>query len=214
MNDDGVELEGAARRFHTLRSLGLQSWADVDASHLRGIEASCRDYFRGNPYGRWFDVLERIVSGAGASYYGKGIPACHLDLIPYATECKWTELTSGERTILLRIAGDSLGLLLEQSDISLLILNGRTVVDHFRQVTGQQLESSEMLGWELPRNSGRPVAGLSYYGTIDCIGGYALDRQVTVLGFNHNLQSSFGVTSGVLSAIRHWVADEAARSGL
>ncbi len=71
-----------------------------------------------------------------------------------------------------------------------------------------------MFGWELPRNSGRPVTGLSYYGTIDSIGGYALDRHVTVLGFNHNLQSSFGVTSGVLSAIRSWVADEAARSGL
>ena len=41
-----------------------------------------------------------------------------------------------------------------------------------------------------------------------CVG-YALSRELLVLGFNHNLQSSYGVTSQVIDAIRHWVGNAA-----
>jgi hypothetical protein len=81
----GNELQGALRRFHTLRSLGLKSWSDVDARHLRLILESCRTYFLVNPYDRWFKRLDQIVSGTNVSYYSTSSGACHLDLIPYAT---------------------------------------------------------------------------------------------------------------------------------
>ena len=94
----GNELDGACRRLHTLKSLGLARWSDAKAQHLRSIVDSCRTYFSRNPYGRWFKTLDYIISGTRASYYGRCEKACHLDLIPYATACKWTGLTHEQRT--------------------------------------------------------------------------------------------------------------------
>ena len=44
---------------------------------------------------------------------------------------------------------------------------------------------------------------------IDTLAGYQLGRDLLVLGFNHNLQSSYGVTTTALAAIREWVARQA-----
>src|SRR5260370_1920150 len=88
VDEVGDELQGSYRRFHTLKSLGLASWSDVDARHLRLILESCRTYFLGNPYDRWFKKLDQVVAGTGASFYDGSCVACHLDLIPYATTRK------------------------------------------------------------------------------------------------------------------------------
>ena len=37
-----------------------------------------------------------------------------------------------------------------------------------------------------------------------------MNRDILVLGYNHNIQSSFGVTNEAIRAIRDWVAE---RSG-
>src|SRR5438046_4260928 len=50
VDEFGEELQGTFRRFHTLRSLGITSWSEVDARHLRLILESCRTYFFANPY--------------------------------------------------------------------------------------------------------------------------------------------------------------------
>jgi hypothetical protein len=205
VDDDGVELAGDARRFHTLASLGLPSWDDAEAEHLDRILASCRDYFAHNPYDRWFRRLDSVVSATGTSFYDPASPACHLDLIPYATARKWTELTTQQRSGLLRLAGDTLGLLLRRSAVRVLILNGQAVVSHFQEATGIALARAEMPGWALPRQSGENVPGYAYRGRVDGVSGYQLPHALLVLGFNHNLQSSFGVTSRVIGAIRAWV---------
>jgi len=202
----GNELQGQRRRFHTLNSLGLTSWSEVDARHLRLILEACRSYFSGNPYNAWFKRLDLVVSGAKASYYDESYGACHLDLIPYATERKWTELTAQQRSLLLSVAGNSLGLLLRDSPIRILILNGRSVVDQFQDIAGVYLERQEMPAWSLPRQSPRNVAGVAYRGVVDALSGIVLEHKLLVLGFNHNLQSSFGVTTGVIHAIRGWIA--------
>lgn len=202
----GNELQGASRRFHTLRSLGLSSWSDADARHLRLIIESCRTYFLGNPYDRWFKVLDQVVSGANASYYSASRSACHLDLIPYATASKWTELTARQRSSLLAVAGDALGLLLRDSPVEVLILNGRSVVEQFQDVAGAVLERQDMAGWALPRQVGPDVTGVAYAGVVEMVSGVDIGHKVLVLGFNHNLQSSFGVTTNVVHAIRGWIA--------
>ena len=206
VDESGEELEGASRRFHTLTSLGLKSWAEVDARHLDMILESCRAYFHHNPYDRWFRKLDQVISGTKASYYGGTYGACHLDLIPYATARKWTELTPGQRASLLTVAGDTLALLLRDSPVQMLILNGRSVVQQFEEVTGASLESQEMPTWSLPRQSTPAVRGVAYKGVVDALSGIDFGRTVLVLGFNHNLQSSFGVTNEVISAIRQWIA--------
>ena len=207
VDEAGNELKGVFRRFHTLTSLGLPSWSDVDARHLRLIVESCRQYFRVNPYDRWFKVLDQVVLGTNSSYYSNISRACHLDLIPYATVRKWTELSPKQRSILLRVASDTLALLVRDSPIQILILNGRSVVEIFQKISGIRLESRKMPTWSLPRNSTNDVSGIAYHGAVTTLSGVELGRNVLVLGFNHNLQSSFGVTTKVLQEIRKWVSE-------
>ena len=206
MDESGEELEGSFRRFHTLNSLGLKSWSDVDARHLRLILDMCRLYFLVNPYNTWFKRLDLVVSGAQASYYDLSSSACHLDLIPFATERKWTELTAQQRSLLFAVASDTLGLLLRDSPVRILILNGRSVVQQFQNIAGACLQRLEMPAWSLLRESKRDVTGVAYKGMVDTVSGIALEHKVLVLGFNHNLQGSFGVTTKVVHAIRGWIA--------
>lgn len=202
----GTELKGISRRFHTLNSLGLDSWADADARHLGMIIDSCRAYFEGNPYDRWFGILNQVISGTKASYYSSSNSACHLDLIPYATARKWTELNSQQRSSLLTISSGILGLLLRDSPVRILILNGRSVVKEFQNIAEVCLDVLEMPAWSLPRNSNSDVTGIAYKGKVDVLAGIALEQEILVLGYNHNLQSSFGVTKDVINSIRLWIA--------
>ena len=206
MDKAGNELDGPDRRFHTLNSLGLQSWSEADARHLRLILDTCRSYFLCNPYDGWFKRLDHVVSGANASFYGVSNRASHLDLIPYATKCKWTELTTQKRHSLLAATSETFGLLLRDSPVRILILNGSSVVQQFQDVTGMVLERQEMPSWSLARQSPRDVMGVAYWGSMNTFSGIGLDREILILGFNHNLQSSFGVTTKVIHAIRDWVA--------
>ncbi|HET7550625.1 MAG TPA: hypothetical protein VFK04_05000 [Gemmatimonadaceae bacterium] len=205
VDDRGSELADDVRRFHTLRSLGLASWDDAGVEHLERILEACVDYFAGNPYDRWFRRLDTVVSATGASFYDPASPACHLDLIPYATTCKWTELSARQRACLLDLARDTLGLLLRHSAVRVLILNGYSVISHFQDATGITLQRTEMPDWALPRRSGNHVAGLAFHGRVDTVSGFPLSHELLVLGFNHNLQSSYGVTTAVMRAIRGWV---------
>jgi len=202
----GNELQGTFRRFQTLRSLGLKSWSEIDARHLRLIIESCRTYFLGNPYDTWFKKMEQIVSGAKASFYDPSCGACHLDLIPYATARNWTELTARQRSLLLAAAADTLALLLRDSPVRILILNGRSVVEQFQDIAGISLERQQMPSWSLSRQAKRDVIGFGYKEVVETISGIRLPHEITVLGYNHNIQGSFGVTTEVIRAIRGWIA--------
>jgi hypothetical protein len=205
MDESGAELDGSMRRLHTLRSLGLASWSEVDAWHLRLIIESCRGYFLSNPYDTWFKKLEYVTRAANASFYSDSGCACHLDLIPYATARKWTELTTRQRSLLLDIAGDTLALLLKDSPIEILILNGRSVVYQFEQIAGIRLDRQEMPEWSLQRKPKPNVIGIGYKGMTSTISGVKLPREILVLGYNHNLQSSFGITRKVVHLISEWI---------
>lgn len=211
VDGSGKELQGPHRRFHTLASLGLTSWSDTDARHLRLIIESCCAYFLGNPYDTWFKRMDQVVSGADASFYDAESPACHLDLIPYATERKWTDLTTRQRSALLAASADTLGLLLRDSPVRILILNGRSVVEQFQEIADVHLEQEQMPSWSLSRQSHRDVLGVGYKGLVDTICGIKLAHEITVLGYNHNIQSSFGVTSKVIRAIRDWISHVTAK---
>jgi hypothetical protein len=205
----GNELEGRSRRFHTLKSLGLARWSDVTAQHLEQILDSCRRYFSGNPYDAWFKKLDNIISGTNASYYSPSAKACHLDLIPYATLCKWTTLSSHQRLSLFAASGDSLALLLRDSPVRILILNGNSVAKTFQEIAGVRLEKRAMRDWTLSRRENSDVTGFSYTGTVRDLFGVKLRNEILVLGFNHNIQSSFGVTGQAITAIRQWITQAA-----
>jgi len=206
VDEAGTELDGKLRRFHTLKSLGISRWSDATTSHLHKIRDACSNYFCRNPYDGWFKRLDHIISGTGASYYGESRNACHLDLVPYATACKWTDLHREDRTSLLSDSGDSLGLLLRDAPVEALVLNGRSVIAYFEKIADIQLKREKISGWELPRQGSEGVPGVAYTGFVKVVSGVQLARQIMVLGFNHNIQSSFGVTKRVTDAIRRWVA--------
>lgn len=212
VDEAGRELDGPKRRFHTLQSLGIVRWSDVSLHHVRLIRESCRRYFGRNPYDGWFKRLDDVIGGI-ASYYGGRSIACHLDLIPYATSCKWTMLTSLQRGTLMKVAQETLGALIRESAVRTLVLNGSGVVSNFKQISGVHLCTTPMTSWSLPRRDGTFVPGLAYSGIVREIAGVKLNRSVRVLGYNHNIQSSFGVTRQAIQAIRSWITDTA-QSGL
>ena len=218
VDEKGDELKGQLRRFHTLHSLELPNWGSADATHLRVILESFDEYFHRNPYDLWFKKLDAVLSGARATFYDEpqsSLPAfdaerlaCHLDLVPYATREKWTNLSSRQRESLLRFGGNCLGQLLRDSQIEFVICNGRSVVQQLEDVADIELVCTELKGSELPRSSVPDVRGFVYAGTLTELCGVDLGREVSVLGFNHNLQSSFGVTKKVIRKLTEWIADQ------
>lgn len=207
VDETGHELQGEERRFHTLGSFGLSSWEHAEARHLELIREACSNYFAVNPYDGWFRKLDRLLAGADLSYYGtRKNMACHLDLIPFATSSKWSDLTRRQRSALLAEGRTTLAHVLRDSEVKALVLNGISVVTHFSEIADVELHVSLMKGWTLPRTSGRGVNGFAYAGSIRSLAGVDLGREVLVLGYNHNIQSSFGVTAKVVDAIGAWVA--------
>lgn len=204
---NGARLVESDRRLPTLESLALARWDDAHAIHMSELIAACETYFERRPYDLWFRVLDGVLKDAGFTFYGAAANACHLDLVPFATAAKWGSLDGTDRSSLLDAGGDALGHLVRASSIETLILNGRSVAEGFSRLADQPLASSAMRSWNLPRRSGEGVAGIAFEGSVERIGGVELGREVSVLGYNHNLQSSYGVTSLVLTSIREWLAD-------
>lgn len=212
VDENGKALEESARRFHTLQSLRIKTWSKADARHVQLILDTCFRYFQRNPYDLWFRKLDLVLRGTASSYYSSQSPACHLDLIPFATRSKWTLLTLVQRKNLLLASADILGEILKHSTVRVLILNGATVVKSFEMLTGVQLRASIAPGWTLPRREGMGVKGVAYAGYIRRVGGIDLRRDVLVLGYNHNIQSSFGVTTCAIDAINKWIAEYSSRA--
>jgi hypothetical protein len=199
----GTELRGSARRFHTLGSLGMSSWSETTGADVRRIARACDGYFENNPYRQWFDVLDRLLLWGGASLYDRPsmIRACHLDLVAFATSAKWGDLAGDTRRSLVQRGRVPMATIIRDSGLQLLILNGRSVVREFESFAGAKLVAETVPEWTLRRSVGPGVPGVLYTGTVCEIAGVHLGREVAVIGYNHNLQSSFGVTTEVTRSI-------------
>lgn len=208
-DSSGNELTGDNRRFHTLKSLELSNWSSAKEEHIKKIIDTYKTYFSSNPYDRWFKCLDDVLKELSVSYYNDANHACHLDLVPYATEKKWGSLSAGQKTRLISSACDALASLLYKSPVRVLILNGASVVNHFSQISSTRFQRREMLSWSLCRKSKRSVKGFSYKGELKQLHGYKFDRTILVLGYNHNIQSSFGVTRQVKLSIAKWIKKQA-----
>lgn len=208
MDFSGLELVHQNRRLHTLASLGLNSFSQATSVHAAAILDYCETYFVRNPYHLWFKRTDSILSGLSVSYYDvldRPHRATHLDIVQSCTRIKWTALSTKQRQLLITMESPYLGRLLARIPTQLLILNGATVVRTFQEASGKTLQAIPMPEWDL---QGGKVRGVAYSGTINCFNTVALGRDIRVLGYNHNIQSSFGVTREVIQAIRDWVAEE------
>lgn len=201
----GNELIGEDRRFHTLSSLKISSWKFTNEEHIKKIIESYKYYFFTNPYDRWFRSLDIILKELDVSYYNNSQHACHLDLVPYATKTKWGKLSTEKQRYLISSSCDGLASLLSKSPIRVLILNGASVVNHFLLLSSIDFKINEMPSWTLCRDSKKKVKGYSYMGELKQLMGYKFNQEILVLGFNHNIQSSFGVTNQVKHSIAKWI---------
>jgi len=185
--------------------LGLRDWGEARPGDIESVWNFCEAYFQRNPYDSWFGRLNTLLGGLGVSYYDEFQPACHLDLVPYATANKWSALTKVERRGLGTIGTISLVQLLRASNLRLLILNGMSVVREFSNLLAIPLIAREIPSWTLANSRGG-VKGYGYELRISRIHGKSLGREMMLLGYNHNIQSSFGVSKGVIAEITNWIA--------
>jgi hypothetical protein len=184
----GAELDGPLRRFETLRSLGVASLDDAPHAMVLRVWRRCNNYFHGNPYS-WFNRLEEVLNAVGASYFAG--TACHLDLSQWATDPTWNGLPAETRE---RLVADDAAFLLTQlrsEPITLLLLNGKGVINAFRSVLGGHVEAAGQV-------TDRSVT------TRFCGGTIGVTR---VVGWSTNLQSSFGVTNELRAKIAQRVSE-------
>jgi hypothetical protein len=176
LNRHGHELTRAHRRLATLASLGIDSLEHAPDAVVAEVLAGCTGYFQRNPYRRWFDQLQRILNSLGVSYYDGS--AAHLDLVQWATNPVWRHLSPPTRVRLLRDDAVFLRQQLENEQIAVLLLNGRSVIAQLQHAFGIPLAVSQRIA------SGRL--------TTELVTG-VLGR-CAIIGWSTNLQSSFGVT--------------------
>lgn len=202
----GAPLLAPLNRFETLSTLRLPGWTHAENADIERVWSACEMYFTRRPYDSWFKPLDRVISGLGASYYDAWSSACHLDLVPFATREKWSSLTPETKQGLLTLGAKTLVKTIATSHVRVLVLNGATVVRTFEKLLNDPLEVLKMPSWNLGRESVSPVQGFAHRGVVSELSGMDLGRELLVLGYNHNIQSSFGVTREVVTSIRDWIA--------
>ncbi len=134
LDRQGRELDGTARRFETLDSLGVPSLAAADGRTVERTFEACCAYFHRNPLRAWFDQLDAVLGTVGASYYAG--TACHLDLVQWGTDPTWGRLPPETRE---RLLAEDVPFMLEQlrqEPVRLLLLNGSGVIRGFAAATG------------------------------------------------------------------------------
>lgn len=179
-------LHGTDQRLETLESLQVDNLGDAPVDVVDRVHSGCVRYFQSNPYRRWFDQLERILSQIGASYYDG--TACHLDLVQWATDPTWSRLSRQVQNGLIEADAHFLWEQLTREQISVVLLNGRRVLVEFGRQYGIDLVPSG------EANNGKVR-------TFFFLGSFA---DVTVIGWSTNIQSSFGVSNEARESIgRH-----------
>jgi hypothetical protein len=187
LDDSGRLLEGAERRLETKASLKARRIPIGSAGDINMVFEGCNLYFQRRPNRRWFDVLGKVLKHVGASYYDGS--ACHLDLVQWATDPVWGRLESDERESLLKTDIPFLRLQLAHECIRLLLLNGTGIMRAYDSHFGGHLQKVEFLdGGRIEMFSAQPTSKLR------------------VIGWNINLQSSFGVSNAEITAIGQRVA--------
>lgn len=166
-------LDGPRRRLATLKSLGVESYDELDHSHASQIIQDCADYFDRRPYA-WFNPLDQVLSSSlGVSYFDK--TACHLDLVQWATDPVWQGLNEKQRTRLLAGDKEFLKTQVRHEGYRLIVVAGRTAMDW--------VSRAGLVRW-------RRVATLSQEPTATFFVGET--SRPTFVGWSCNLQSQPG----------------------
>jgi hypothetical protein len=170
LDRNGEMLEGRARRFATLASLGARSRAELsDAQADEAIGAMSAYYDAGKPvYGSYFRHLSNFLTGMSASYHQR--TATHLDLVQESTDPVWNKLDAGELEVLLERDLPFLAWQLEHlPHLHAVVCAGATVSRHLRGTVDVEVLGTgvmKRIRWWLGRaRLGRreiPIGGWNY----------------------------------------------------
>ncbi len=127
---------------------------------------SCDEYFRRSPNRGWFNWLENGALSAVGSSFADGT-ACHLDIVQWATDPAWGELTPAEQESLVQGDGWFLRDVLERFRFRLLLINGKTACEAFLARVGAagletELADAEKLGSLTVRKGRLPSLELQF----------------------------------------------------
>ncbi len=148
----GIELDGPARRFETLTSLGAADRSSLtDEQCDRAIQTMRAYYQPEKPIYSWFRSLDRVIRVMGYKYEAGEV--AHLDLAQEATTPTWSELSKTSPTEFEVLRSADLPFLrwqLETFPAHTVICNGRTVFTEVCRLIGGQVEESgklKLLTW-------------------------------------------------------------------
>jgi hypothetical protein len=123
---DAVFFTGDERRLATLLSLDAASTESLTDAQIQQVIDDCYGYFKRKPYKKWFDPLDKILNmGFNASYYDGS--ACHLDLVQWATNTKWKDLSRSVKEKLLKESEAHLINQLQAENVKKIVINGSDV---------------------------------------------------------------------------------------
>ena len=188
------EREGIERRLETRQSLRCGNLAEASRETIQRAFSSCNSYFTRRPYA-YFGKLETVLRHLKASFYDGS--ACHLDLVQWATRPRWVELDPWEREALLQADVPFLKSQLSHEHLRLVVINGAGVREQYERFFGVRLQEVQF-----PRQACLEVSGGPSIGFFQ--GRTSSDQHV--VGWNINLQSTFGVSKENVRAVAEHVA--------
>jgi hypothetical protein len=179
LDRDGLELQGAHRRFETLASLGARSRADLTDLQCDQAILTMRDYYQpGRPVYRWFRSFLHLADGLELDY-GRGHIA-HLDLIQEATTRTWSAQRKASPEDFNRLLASDTRFLkwqLESFPLAAVLCNGRTPFENVCRLTSATIVRTERM------------ARLSWYVAV----GGTSARRLVVAGWNLPLARPTGL---------------------
>lgn len=183
LDPNGHELDGDARRFETLTSLGATARSSLTDAQCATALRRMRSYFvRRQTVFRWFRPLERVLAGMRHSY-ASGYVA-HLDLVQEATQPAWGALARahrGEAADLLAADAPFLRWQLTTFPLRAVICNGMTALRHVYGMLDQPVAVENAFQGQFAR--------LRWYAVHGRIGG----RPIAVVGWNIPLTRPTGL---------------------
>lgn len=171
-------LKNNLRRLQTQSSLRAEQGVPYTERQLERILEGCFNYFNKRPL-NWFNKLENILLTLGYTYYEAG-SAAHVDLVQWATQDKWRNLSKIQQQELIDDGRKFIEYQLRSANLELLLLNGRTVCEEFQKWSGIPFSYCP---FEIPKGLNAEIMTGLYNG------------RVKVIGWSANLQSSRGIST-------------------
>lgn len=193
------------RRFHTLESLGITKYEEINETHKNLVLDYCERYFErpGIVYSDWFDrIADFLKKSTGYDYYDG--TACHLDLSQWATLDVWGKLSSNQKKALISSSDlELLGEIIKNGQIHTLFLNGKTTSKEIFKYLNIKPQKILLRPTTKTEKTKYKVEG--YVAQTDRILEMKIGRTINLIGWNTYLKYAGKDTIEILS---QWVGQE------